>query len=182
VVDLYRFDVTRRSVLDLVLGTSVEGFEMLLRDDRGRYLGQGTDQITRRLSPGRYFVAVRANGAATGRYTLRRISRTITSTRTRINGRRSAQIGPGGVANIGVSVSPGASGPVVIVVERFDPLFGWRYVRRYRPRAAGGFASATYRPPAVGRYRATAEFRGSRGFAPSQGGTATLLVAAPLKD
>jgi hypothetical protein len=39
-----------------------------------------------------------------------------------------------------------------------------------------------FTPPSVGRWRATAAYRGTRGTAPSEAGFSRFLVAAPLHD
>jgi hypothetical protein len=188
VVDLYRFDVTTRSDLTLTLNPSGEqAFDVVLLSDRGHRIRCGCGEtggaeIEQRLRPGRYFAAVIAENGATGRYTLRRVSRTITRTRIAIDGSGQAQQPPGAAARITVSVSPGAAGPVTIFVERFDPLAGWLPARRMRATASGGVASVSFVPPAEGRWRARAEFAGTHAAAPSHSGFAYLLVAGPLRE
>jgi hypothetical protein len=188
VVDLFRFDVTARSELTLDLRSRGDrSFSVLLLNDRGRRIqcacfDTGGTQLRRRLRPGRYFAAVRARDHARGAYTLRRISRTITRTRVAIGGRTHARIAPGRPTIIRATVSPAVSGPVTIVVERFDPLAGWQFLRRFATRAVRGRASIAWRPPSVGRFRARARFEGTRGAAASDSGRATLLVAAPLRQ
>lgn len=186
VVDLYRFDVTRRSTLDLQLSTGAS-FDLVLLNDRGRRLecscfGEGDQSIERRISPGRYFVAVRAQGDANGRYTLTRVSRAITSTRISVNGKRGTRVPPGASVRIGVAVAPRITGPVTVIVERFDPLAGWQFAYRYRVRVAGGSGGISFRPPHVGRWRARAEFTGTRTASPSESGYARVLVAGPLQE
>jgi hypothetical protein len=81
-----------------------------------------------------------------------------------------------------VSVSPGASGPVTITVERFDPVAKWLFFHTYKVNASGGSASVSFLPPSVGRWRAEASYAGSRTQSPSASGFATLLVAGPLTE
>jgi hypothetical protein len=186
VLDLYRFDVTFRSTLDLGLRTG-RPFDLLLLGGRGRRIacdcaGEGPKRLSLRLRPGRYFAAVRATRGAGGSYVLSRLSKTITRTRVRIDGRRRAAAAPGRAVTIGVAVSPSASGPVTVDVERFDPLFGWQFLRRARPRAVAGRAAVAFRPPSVGHYRATAVFEGTRQSAPSGPEVALLTVAGPLRQ
>jgi hypothetical protein len=187
VVDLYRFDVTSRSELTLTLSTrGAPTFEVLLLNDSGGRISSarsdgGSADLRRRLGPGRFFAAVRALGGARGRYALRRVSRTITRTRISIaRGRR--QSPPGATVTIAVDVTPAVAGPVTVVIERFDPLAGYQFLRRVRIRAAGGRASVGFRPPAPGRYRAKATFEGTRGAASSESGFARVLVAGPLRQ
>jgi hypothetical protein len=179
VVDLYRFDVVRRS--DLKLALSGGDFELVLLTDRGHRIESTSSEdggdLSRRISPGRYFAAVRSSSGASGRYSLTRTSRTITSTRISMEGRSS----PGRRVPITVRVSPGASGPVTVTIQRFDPLGGWLFFRQVRTHSSGGTASAGFTPTGVGRWRARAEFAGSRGAAPSETGFATVLVAGPLR-
>ena len=126
-------------------------------------------------------MAVRASSDKAGRYGLRKVVRTITSTRVRFNGSRRSHSRPGRLVSIRVRVRPAVSGPVTIVVERFDPLFGFQFARRFRTRARSGLAAVSFSPRAVGRYRASAAFTGTRTAAPSESGFAGLLVAEPLR-
>ena len=71
---------------------------------------------------------------------------------------------------------------MTITVQRFDPLEGWQFARRFHVHAAGGVAAVSFTPPNVGRWRATASFDGTRETAPSNAGYATLLVAGPLRQ
>lgn len=173
VVDLYRFDVTGRSVTFLDL-SGPDGFSLQLLDDRGHRLAYGRESIHRGTRPGRYFVAVRAEGNAGGRYTLRRGTRLITRTATTLTG------GLGGLRAT-AATTPVSYGRYVITVERFDPLAGWLFARRYTVRGAGS-ASASYAPPGVGRYRARARFTGTRDAAASESRWAYAQVGGPLRQ
>ena len=180
-LDLYRFSVARRSALELSLQYDGSGTaQMSLLADNGRRLGGGETDLSRQLSPGRYYVAVRTRDGGAGRYVLRRVSRTITSTRTSINGTGSAQSVPGQSVRIAAAVTPGASGPVTFTIERFDPLAGWQFFRELRSTATGGNSGITFTPPAEGRWRAKSAFEGTRIAAPSRSGYATLLTVPPL--
>lgn len=172
--DLYRFDVTRRSTLTLNLNGSPT--MRLVRDD-GRRIGRG-DYIERTVAAGRYFVAVQGEG----RYTLRRVSRTITKAAVTFNGRRSAKAAPGSSARLALRVRPAVDGKGVMTVERFDPIDGWQFTRRYRVDVRTGVAIVTFVPPSVGRYRVTGDFNGSRIAAASYAGRAHLRVQGPLVD
>ncbi len=175
VLDLYRFDVRRPSILDLQLKTGgANPFNLQLVGEGGRRIAcacgsTGGQQIRLRLKPGRYFTAVRSRSAADGRYTLSRLTRVITRTRVLVNGRRDADLRPGQTAAIGVRITPGESGPVTVDVERFDPLSGWQFYKRFsggrsagrrrsrsspRPSGAGACGRPTTgraRPPRAGR-------------------------------
>ena len=184
VVDLYRFDVTRRSATFISLDTgSSNTFDVILTNDGGRRLAcgcgdEGGTELHRGLRPGRYFVAVRARPGSRGRYTLRRASRTITSAKITFNGQRRATIGPGGGAQLAITVNPSVGGPKVFDVERFDPIEGWQFFRRYK--TSGGAVS--FNAPAVGKYRARGSYRGTREAAPANTGFAYLTVQSALRD
>jgi hypothetical protein len=188
VVDLYRFDVTTRSRLDLELRTGGGNrFDLRLLSGGGKRIacrcgGSGSQGIERRLKPGRYFAAVRARRGDNGTYRLFRLSRTITKTRVAINGRRSARSAPGTTVTITARVAPNASGRVTFDIERLDPLSGWQFHSRKRAMAAGGTASVAFRPPSVGRWRVFARFDGTRRASPSGPSRAALLVAGPLVE
>lgn len=180
-VDLYRFDVARRSDVRLRLRTKAN-FRITLLGYGGRRLDTGGSAAVAQLKAGRYYAAVRAVSGAAGGYRLRKVVRAITSTRATVNGARRARVLPGSTVSVGALVSPGQSGPVRIDVERKDPLFGWQFVRRYNTRAVSGRASVAFRPQAQGRYRTSAAFRGTRTGAPSESGKfAQLVVAEPLR-
>jgi hypothetical protein len=172
-VDLYRFDVVRRSSLLLRVSG---GPELQLLSEHGRRLGSGSD-IEGRIKPGRYFVAVRGEG----KYRLRRISRAITHSVTLFNGHRKSHASPGSSVTLSLNVRPGVSGRGVILLERFDPLSGWQYVRRYRVNVSGGRAAVSF-VPKVGHYRAISEYRGSHIASPSSTGYAKLNVSGPLVE
>ena len=184
VLDLYRFDVRRRS--DLLLDLRTRGtFDLMLLTERGRRLrcvceDRGDVRLRMRLSRGRYFAAVRAQQQSRAGYRLTRVTRAITATRISVNGASRATIAPGAFATFAASVSGGATGTTLIGVERFDPLEGWQFYARYRLRAVGGRTTVRFRAPAAGRWRARARFLGSRGFSPSRSGYVELNVQEPI--
>jgi hypothetical protein len=185
-VRLYRFDVINRSDLELDLRTgSDRPFSLELLDDRGRRIecqcdSTGDQTITRRIAPGRYFVAVRAREFSSGGYTLIRRSRSITRVGLLIDGSRNDQVAPSQTVSITVTVRPAVDGPVTIDLERFDPLSRWQFYRRFRVNVSAGSAAVSFLPPYVGRWRALATFVGTRTASPSESGFAQLLVASPL--
>ncbi|MEA2256279.1 MAG: hypothetical protein QOG35_2324 [Solirubrobacteraceae bacterium] len=175
-VDLYRFTVTSRSELKLALSGTDRPLTLRLRDDRGRRISTGDGEISRRLRPGRYFVSVTAPAGVDTRYTLLRSSRTITSARVTIAGAARAGGQLGRTLTVGVRVGPAVAGTARVTVERLDPEFGWQYVRTVDVRVAGGQGSFGLRPPAVGRFRVSARYLGTRDSAPSGSGFALVLV------
>jgi len=176
VVDLYRFSLATRSQLRLKVSGD---FRLQLLRDNGARLGSGDGEFERQVSKGRYFVAVRALKTASGRYVLQRAARAVTQSSITIDGKKSAQAAPGRAVRIAVHVTPAVAGPVRITIERFDPFAGWQFSRRLSAVASGGTASVAFTPPSVGRWRARAEYRGTRLAAPSETGLARVLVAAP---
>ena len=179
-VDLYRFSIATRSTVRLTLGTGA-GLELRLLDEEGDRIAAGLD-LERRLAPGRYFVAVRALDGAGGRYALRRLARVITRSQMRVDGGSSATIAPGGSVGLALEVTPAVDGPATMTVERFDPLAGWLFHSTLRQPARSGRAAVGFRPPAVGRWRVTGSFDGTRRAAPSPGGTVRIHVEEPLED
>ena len=123
---------------------------------------------------------MRSRSGADGRYTLSRLTRVITRTRVLVDGERDADLRPGQTAAIGVRITPGESGPVTVDVERFDPLSGWQFYKRYQRRAVGGSARIASQPPTVGRWRVRATYDGTRTAAPSGPAGASFTVAEPL--
>jgi hypothetical protein len=177
-VDLYRFSISNRSRVRLTLRTGAD-FDLELRRESGGRLASGGADLERRLSPGRYFVAVRARDGAAGRYVLRRLARVIT--RADMSADRNT-VAPGGTVGLELQVTPDVDGPVTMRVERFDPLVGWLFHSTLRPAARGGRAAVGFAPPAVGRWRITGSFDGTRRAAPSEGGTVVVRVEEPLED
>jgi len=170
--DLYRFDVTRRSSLTLRLVG--QPTMTLLRENGRRVNGTLTD---RTVAAGRYFVAVEGSG----RYTLRLGLRTVTVASMLFNGRRATTIGPGSSATLRLRVRPAVSGPGETLVERFDPVDGWQFLRTYRLRVTRGTSTVRFEPPSLGRYRARGSFLGTRLAAPDATSFAHLDVQRPLR-
>lgn len=165
--DLYHFDVERRGDVRLDV-TSGLRFE-LVRDD-GRRLGSYSS-LRRRLEPGRYVVAVTASfGDPGARYELSLLIREITSTTLRL---ASTTVAPGSPVTLRPEVANATGGVVEIQIDRFDPLTGWHFNRLLRV-AAGG--STSWAPPAEGRWRLRAAYRGTIDASPSRSGYAHLLV------
>jgi hypothetical protein len=189
-IDLYRFDVTRRSALFLNLRTprKTAALDLVLYNEFGNVVrcdcdGRGDAQLRKGLRPGRYFAAARARGGARAPYTLLRASRTITTTRVRVNGAGSAQVAPGQAVRASALMTPAVSGPVTITFEQFDPVEGWQFARTVRGSAAGGVANVSFVPPTPGRWRATATFDGTREIAPSEAGHfAPIVVGGALRE
>ncbi len=184
-LDLYRFTIARRSDLGVRLRTAHD-FDLQLLSEGGRRLGcscrsTGGKELTRRLAPGRYFIAVRARDGAHGGYVLSRLARTITRATMLVDGARSATAAPGETVALTLRVTPAVAGRASLLVERYDPLAGWLFHSRHDPRVSGTAASVAFRPPFVGRWRVTGEYEGTRVSSPSHGGTARFRVLEPLE-
>jgi hypothetical protein len=169
--DLYHFDVERRADVRLAV-TGGLSFQ-LLRDD-GRRLG--THGVLRRqLEPGRYVAAVTsAVGEPVVRYGLSLLIREITAT---VLNASATTVTPGAPVLLTPLVERAASGRVEIQIDRFDPLTGWHFNRLLRV-AVGG--SVAWSPPAEGRWRARASFRGTTEASPSRSGYVRLLAERRL--
>jgi hypothetical protein len=180
VLRLYRLDITSHSNLTLALTAPRSAdFNLQLRNQNGRVIecqcgGSGSQKLQHQLQPGRYYAVVSVRGATAGNFALVRESRTITSTSLSFPAARAA---PGQALGIDVKVSPTASGPVTVEIERFDPVFGWQFYRQARAFVSAGAASLPFVPPAVGRWRAKATYEGSRTSSPSAVGFSYLLVS-----
>jgi hypothetical protein len=180
VLRLYRLDVTSHSNLTLKLSAPDSAdFNLQLRNQNGNVIecqceGSGPQTLQHQLQPGRYYAVVSVRDATAGNFTLVRESRTITSTSLSFS---SAKAAPGEGLGIDVKVSPASSGPVVVEIERFDPVFGWQFYRQETAFVGEGAASVPFTPPAVGRWRAKATYEGSRTSSPSAVGFSYLLVS-----
>jgi hypothetical protein len=180
VLRLYRMDVTSHSNLTLKLSApAAADFSLQLRNVNGHVVecacgDSGSQMLQHELQPGRYYAVVSVRDNSSGNFTLVRESRTITTTRLSFG---VATAHAGQALGVAVKVSPGASGPVTVDIERFDPVFGWQFYRESHASASGGSASIPFTPPAVGRWRAKASYGGSRTFSPSAVGFSYLLVS-----
>jgi hypothetical protein len=178
VVDLYRFRVLDRSDVTLRLAGPASS-HLILLSETGHHLSSsgGPGALTTHLGPGRYFVAVRAESGARGRYRLSLLERRITTTTVLADGSRVATVAPGSSVAIGVAVDFSPEGAVRLQIDRFDPLTGWHFYKLYRLRLGGnGRTGILWQPPAIGRWRVRASFGGSRTASPSAGGTAMIVV------
>ena len=171
VVRLYRFNVARRSDLEL--------------NDKGHYLqcncgSTGQETIRRQISPGPYFVVVEAHSFGVAQFTLTLQLRLITHVNIRFDGHGSVTIAPGAAIRVAAHVTPAVNGPVTIEIDRFDPVEQWQFYRVYHVQAVRGVARIRFLPPDIGRWRALVSYNGTRTASPATGGPAQALVARPL--
>jgi len=165
--DLYHFDVERRSEVTLSLGGG--STFALVRDD-GPRIGSFS-HVRRQLDTGRYVVAVTTTvGAPASRYTLRLLIREITTTALRLS---APTIEPGTAVSLTPLVANATAGRVAIQIDRFDPFTGWHFYRLLQTSVGG---SLSWTPPAEGRWRLRASFKGTIDASPSRGGYVNLLV------
>jgi hypothetical protein len=179
VLRLYRVDVTSHSNLTLRLSAPQSAeFNLQLREQNGGVIacscdGSGSQRLQRQLRKGRYYAVVSVRNHTSGNFTLTRESRTITHTKIAFG---AAHGTAGQTVPIKVRVAPGASGPVKVEVQRFDPVFGWQFYREIEAQVSEGTAEIPFTPPAVGNWRANASYAGSRVASPSAVGFTYLLV------
>jgi hypothetical protein len=181
VLRLYRIDIHSHSnlTLRLIAGPSAK-LNLQLRNIDGRLIececgSSGSQTLTHQLQPGRYYAAVSTRGHGSAGFTLVRESRTITSTHVSFSPSNATAGQP---VPIDVHVSPAVSGPVTVDIERFDPVFGWQFYRQESGTASGGTAALPFVAPAIGRWRVSARYQGSRTASPSAAvGHAYLLVS-----
>lgn len=180
VLRLYRVEVTSHSNLTLELTAPVTAkFKLELLSQDGHMIececsGRGSQRLTHRLLPGTYYAVVSERGGSAGSFTLLRESRTITSTSISFGASKAV---PGEPLAIDVGVSPAEAGPVSVRIERFDPVFGWQFYREQHALAVDGLAALPFVPPAVGMWRAKADYEGSLTASPSAVGFTYLLVS-----
>jgi len=177
VVDLYRFRVENRSEVRLTL----RGFpqsRLVLLSENGRVLSSsdGPGTMTATLGHGLFYVAVRAIGGGHGRYRISLLERRLTTTTLLANGSPRAIVPPGSSVAIDAAVNFSPDGRVRLEIDRFDPLTGWHFYRLFRLQVSGGHARLSWRPPAIGHWRAHATFFGTRTASPSESGTARIVV------
>jgi hypothetical protein len=96
------------------------------------------------------------------------------------DGSRRARLAPGATVALTLRVTPAVRGRATITIERYDPLAGWLFVSRHRPRVSGTGATIAFTPPSVGKWRVTGSFDGNRKASASEGGTARFTVVEPL--
>jgi hypothetical protein len=179
VVDLYHFDVAQPSDVRLRLAqSSGREFSVGLLTDTGRRIGVDERQLRVHLAPGHYVAAIQgAVGTEAGRYSLSLVVRQLTQTTLTASARETP---PGGSVTFTVGTVPAPdAGVLELEIDRFDPLGGWQFERLLRVAVPRG--SISWRPPALGRWRAHARFRGTLRFSPSESGYVTVVVAKPLR-
>jgi hypothetical protein len=179
VVDLYRFRVHGSSDVTLTL-RGPSSARLIVLGENGHRLASsdGAGPLSAHLGRGAYFVAVRAESGAHGRYRLSLLERSLTTTTVLANGSRSASVTPGASIAISVAVAFSPAGAVRLELDRFDPLTGWHFYRLYRLRVgSNGRVGISWRPPAIGHWRVRASFGGTRTASPSDGGTARIVVS-----
>jgi hypothetical protein len=165
--DLFHFDVERRADVRLEVSGGLRF--ALVRDDGAR-LGEFST-FRRQLAPGRYVVAVTAPFGTVGvGYRLALLIREITTTSLRLS---AATVAPGTRVVLSAVVGKASAGTIAIQIDRFDPLTGWQFNRILRVQVG---RTVSWRPPAEGRWRLRASFRGTVDASPSRSGHVLLLV------
>jgi hypothetical protein len=179
VVNFFHFDVVRQSDVALRLRAHAQ-FDLVLLSDTGRVLdcecgSSGGAYLRRGLTAGHYFVVVRAGERSGGSYRLSLLIREITQTQALVAGSRLVTLPQRQTANVETRVTPAAAGRVNVYIDRFLPLDGWVFSRIVSLQTgADGVARFSWRPPAPGRWRLQAFFRGTQTASPSS--SAYLIV------
>jgi hypothetical protein len=172
IVDIYHFDVERRS--DVTLGLtapSSASFRLVLVTESGGRVGGGDNRVRQTLEPGRYVVAVTAEPSTPGGgYKLSLLVRDLTTTVMSVP---SGTIPVGSAVALRPVVTPAATGWVEIQIDRFDPLTGWQFTRLVRVQVGG---SVTWVPPSAGIWRVRATYLGSTNSSQSRSGYTSLTV------
>jgi len=186
VLRLYSFDVTSRSNLRLALSTRSR-FDLELVSKRGRIIecacfSRGDKLISRDLDPGHYFAVVRARDFSSGKFSLYRHSRLITSAAVTIDGVRSLHVSEGAPVSVHVSIAPAVDGHATVEIDRFDPTAGWQFYRLATVTVDDGSATLPFTPPYPGSWLFRATFDGSRTANPSTSKYANLVWATPLRQ
>ena len=167
VVDLYRFDVSKRSAVRVELTSSAALSLALTRIDGDAIAEASAGSVLRRtLLHGTYLLAVKAPHRVGGRYTMALLVRLVTKTTLTADGKPTVTVPVGRSVVLQTATSPApAGGNVRLELEYQDPLAGWVFRRSWT--VAPG-SSVTFAPPSVGTWRVRASFFGTRGSSPSQ--------------
>jgi hypothetical protein len=182
-IDLYRFEVARRSDVNVRL-RSARRFALRLLASSGRRLAVAEkDRIRRTLAAGTYYAAVTTDTETrSGSYALRVLVRGITRTTIAVGTGARGPLLPHVPVTLAATVAPASAGRVVLQVDRFDPAAGWQFARLFHARAGSdGIARATWTPPHVGHFRVRATFRGTLMASPSRSGYRPVSVAEPRR-
>lgn len=172
VVDIYHFDVPRRSDVKLSLASApTTSYKLVLVTESGNTLAREAGSVRRTLDPGRYVIAVTANAGTTGGvYRLTLLVRDLTTTTIALP---SGAVSLGSAVTVRPVVTSATSGIVEIQIDRFDPLGGWQFTKLARIPAGG---SLTWVPPAAGTWRVRATYLGTITTSPSRSEYAVLTV------
>ena len=184
VLDLYRFDVRRPSILDLRLKAGgANPFNLQLVGEGGRRIACacGSDRGPADPAPAQAGPVLHGRALALGGG--RALHAVAPDAHDHEDARAGERQGRGRAAGTDGddrrAHRAGESGPVTVDVERFDPLAGWQFYTRF---GAGRRRLGDDRlpPPTVGRWRVRATYDGTRTAAPSGPAGASFTVAEPL--
>lgn len=172
-VDVYHFDIDRRSDVKLVLAPpGASSFRLSLLTPKGVVLGRTSNTLRRQLPEGRYVAAVTAPPASVGgRYRLSLLVREITRTTLPLEA-KVVDLRSRVVLRPAVDPAP-TGGTIELQIDRFDTLSGWQFTRMIRLHVGGSLA---WTPPSAGLWRIRARFLGTGGSSPSRSVYAHLNV------
>jgi hypothetical protein len=189
VVDVYRFAVPRDNeltTLDLRQKPN-QAFQLLVLDETGGHIAaakaSGRQVIRQHIPAGHYYAVVEAAGGGSGAYGLQLFVRDVTETTINAAGSKFAEVPAGTTVPITVSVSSAShGGPVLVEIDRLDPLYGWQFSSVVREQlGAGGQFVMNWVPPAVGHWRVRARFVGTPFSSYSESNYARIHIAEPLE-
>jgi TolB protein len=171
VVDLYRFDIARRSVVRLGFSGS-PSISLVLSKLGGGSFGTAAGSTSHVLTRGTYLVKVSAAARGGGSYRLGLLARVVTKTAVKANGKRSVTVRLGQSVALDTTTAPAPGGGTTrLRLDYDDPLSGWVFRHVWKVVPGSGVA---FTPPAVGLWRITASFSGTRDSSPS--GSRVVLV------
>jgi hypothetical protein len=172
-LDMYRFVLPRRSDVLLALHRPrPRNVSLLLVREDGKRLAAG-QAIRRSVPRGTYFVVVSAPvGSPAANYRL--ALRTHEVSRLVANDVRVLQAPLGTAVLFGATIGAPAGRTAALQIDRFDPLEGWLFVRRFSlPVSPDATISLTWHPPQLGQFRA-------RITAPSRSSYVLIEIVDPL--
>ena len=175
-LDLYRLDIVSRSDVRVVVDAAKD-LRVRLLDGAGGGIqaGERGVELVRTLSPGTYFVAVRA-GETTAKYRIQARIRRLTTTSLTVNGASSARIKPSDVVSLRTTTDPTPEAGFTRVQADYFDVVGRTWVFRTSWDVRPG-STISFRPDAVGQWRLRASFNGSYNSSPSRTDYRTIAVA-----
>jgi hypothetical protein len=175
-LDLYRFDVARRSDVRVMVEANKElGIKLVDGDGRSVRSGARGVELMRVLPTGTYYVALTPLEKA-AHYRIRVLVREVTATGVTGNGAAKVRVKPGASVSIKTTTTPGpGTGRTRVQADFYDVATRTWVFRRSWDVAPN--STIAFTPDCVGRWRVRATFHGTGSASPSRSEYATLIVA-----